>query len=99
MRIALPESLEPIVRQRVEEGGYDSAEEYVRALILADQEPNPEWQSLTDEERQEVARINKMLLMSLDSGPPLEADEAYWEAKRQRLRQRRAHGGASDRPS
>jgi antitoxin ParD1/3/4 len=93
MNIALPESLEPLVRRRVEEGGYASAEDYVRDLILADQE----WRAsdghiLTDAERREVERINKLLIEALDSGPRSVADDAYWEAKKQRLRERRAQG-------
>ncbi len=78
MNIALPESLESLVRRRVEEGGFASAEEYVRDLILADQEPTADWQNLSDSERQEVERINQLLLKSLDSGPPLVADDAFW---------------------
>ncbi len=92
MNIALPESLEPLVRRRVEEGGYASAEEYVRELILADQEPSADWQNLSDSERQEVERINWLLLKSLDSGPPVVADDAFWEGMKQRVRERRALG-------
>ena len=62
MNIVLPESLEPLVRRRVEEGGYASIEEYVRNLILADQEPTTDWQNLSDSEQQEVERINRLLL-------------------------------------
>jgi len=72
MNIALPESLEPLVRRRVEEGGYASAEEYVRDLILADQEPK-------DDEQ-----LERLLLDGVRSGPSVEADEAFWEARRRR---------------
>ncbi len=92
MNIALPESLEPLVMRRVEEGGYASAEDYVRDLILADGETTPEWQRLTDEGRREVERVNKMLLQSLDSGPPVVADEAYWDDLKRRARERRTDG-------
>jgi antitoxin ParD1/3/4 len=92
MDIALPESLERLVRRRVEEGGYASAEEYVRDLILADQEPTSDWQDLSESERQEVERINRLLPNSLDSGPPVVADDAFWEGIKQRVREGRALG-------
>ncbi len=91
MNIALPESLEPLVRRRVEEGGYASADEYIGDLILADQEPTTDWQNLSDSERQEVERINR-LLKSLDSGPPVVADDAFLEGMKQRVRERGALG-------
>jgi antitoxin ParD1/3/4 len=37
MNIALPESLETFVRERVADGGYSSVSEYVGELIRADQ--------------------------------------------------------------
>ncbi len=88
MNIALPESLEPLVRRRVVEGGFACAEDYVRDLILADQEPTADWQELGDMERQEVERINGLLLKSLGSGPPVVADDAFWECMKQRVRER-----------
>jgi antitoxin ParD1/3/4 len=76
MKIALPESLEPLVRRRVEEGGYASAEEYVRDLILADQEP------------EDAEQLERLLLDGVRSGPSVEADDAFWEERRRR----RPHG-------
>jgi antitoxin ParD1/3/4 len=72
MNIALPESLEPLVRRRVEEGGYASAEEYVRDLILADQEPA------------EAEELERLLLDGVRSGPSIEVDDAFWEERRRR---------------
>jgi putative addiction module CopG family antidote len=72
MNIALPESQEPVVRRRVEEGGYASAEEYVRDLILADQD------SKDDEQ------LERLLLGGVKSGHSVEADEAFWEPRRRR---------------
>jgi Arc/MetJ-type ribon-helix-helix transcriptional regulator len=92
MNIALPESLEPIVRRRVEECGYSSPDEYVRYLILRDDKHAPDWDNLTEEEQREVDRINDLLLKSLDSGPPIVADEAYWENLKKRARERWANG-------
>ena len=99
MNIALPESLEPLVRRRVEEGGYASAEEYVQALIQADGKRDLGWEGLTDGVRREVQRIGDLLEKSLDSGPGVVADEAYWEAKRQRVSARRAQGAPGHSPS
>lgn len=93
MNIALPESLEPLVRKRVEERGYASAEEYVRDLILSDEEWRaPDGHILTGAERQDIEMIDLRLLKSIASGPSIMADEAYWEAKKQRLRARRTNG-------
>ena len=92
MNIVLPESLEPLVRRRVEEGGFASIEEYVRNLILADQEPTTDWQELSDSEQHEVERINRLLVDSLDSGPPVVADDAFWENMKQRVREGRTLG-------
>jgi antitoxin ParD1/3/4 len=72
MNIALPESLEPLVRRRVEEGGYASAEEYVRDLILADQEP------------EDAKHLERLLLDGVRSGPSIEVDDAFWEERRRR---------------
>ena len=70
MNINLPESLEPIVRRRVEERGYESVGDYVRDLILADDA--------------EVDRIDRLLVDAINSGPAVAADDAYWEAKKRR---------------
>jgi hypothetical protein len=87
MNIALPESLEALVRRRVLEKGYASAEEYIGALILADETPAVRWEELSGQQRQEVKRINDLLERALDSGPPVVADEAYWEVKKKRIRE------------
>jgi hypothetical protein len=86
MNIVLPESLVPVVQRRAEARGFASAEAYVLALIEADGKPSLTWDDLTETERREVQRIGDLLEKSLDSGPSIVADEAFWEAKRQRLR-------------
>jgi Arc/MetJ-type ribon-helix-helix transcriptional regulator len=93
MNVALSESLGAIVRRRVEEGGYASPEEYIGALVLADGRPEVRWEDLTDAERQEVERINDLLIKSLDSGPPIVADDAYWENLKRKARERGAGRG------
>lgn len=92
MNINLPHSLVAVVQRRVEERGYSSAEEYVCDLILADQEPDAAWLSLSDSERESAERINALLLKSLDSGPPVVADEAFWDGMKRRIRERSSLG-------
>ena len=75
MEITLPESLEPNVRRRVEEGGYASIDEYVRTLIMADL-LSPETKAL--------------IQVGLDSGPGVVANDAFWEGLRNRREQRRS---------
>lgn len=69
MIIALPESLEPRVREAVTALGLGSAEEYVRNLVIADLE------------RRE---IDRRLIESLDSGPGVVADKAFWDDLKRR---------------
>lgn len=73
MNIALPESMKSFVQERVAEGGYSSASEYVRALIRADQK------------RRVEERIDGLLLEGLHSGESIEVTPEYWEAKKKRL--------------
>lgn len=74
MNISLPEELKAFVEERVARGGYSTASEYMRELIRRDQNR---------------ARIEARIIEGLESGPPIEIDEAYWEAKRRRLEERR----------
>lgn len=76
LNIALPESLKTFVQQRVAEGGYTDANEYVRDLISADQK------------RKAEERIDDLLLEGLESGPPIPATDAYWEEKKRKLNER-----------
>ncbi len=76
MNIALPESMKHFVQERVTEGGYSSASEYVRELIRADQK------------RKVEERIDTLLLEGLDSGQPIPVTPEYWEEKKRRLTER-----------
>ena len=73
MNIALPESMKTFVQERVVEGGYSSASEYVRDLIRADQK------------RKAEERIDALLLEGLDSGQPIPVTPEYWEEKKRKL--------------
>ena len=77
MNISLPESLKEYVRQRVLAGDFANPSDYIRALIRA------------DKEHQAQAKLEQRLLEGLESGEPIDADEAYWEEKRAQLLGRR----------
>src|SRR5262249_44922643 len=76
MNIALPESMKQFVQERVSEGGYSSASEYVRELIRADQK------------RKVEERIDALLLEGLDSGEPIPVTPEHWEGKKGKLAER-----------
>ncbi len=76
MNIALPESMKHFVQERVAEGGYSSASEYVRDLIRADQK------------RKAEERIDALLLEGLDSEEPILVTPEYWEEKKRKLTER-----------
>ena len=73
MNVALPEAMKLFVQERVSEGGYSSASEYIRSLIRSDQKR-------TSEER-----IDALLLDGLASGEPVAVTPGYWEAKKRQL--------------
>lgn len=76
MNIALPEPMKHFVQERVSEGGYSSASEYIRELIRADQK------------RKVEERIDALLLEGLDSGEPIPVTKEYWEEKKRKLTER-----------
>jgi antitoxin ParD1/3/4 len=76
MNIALPETMKHFVQERVTEGEYSSASEYVRDLIRADQK------------RRAEERIDALLLEGLDSGQPIPVTPEYWEEKKRKLAER-----------
>ena len=78
MNIALPESMNHFVQERVTADGYSSVSEYVRDLIRADQK------------RQATERIDALLLEGLESGEPIPVTPEYWEEKKRRMAERNA---------
>ena len=78
MNVALPESMKLFVQERVTEGGYSSASEYIRSLIRFDQK------------RKAEERIDALLLDGLTSGEPIAVTLDYWETKKRQLAQRLA---------
>jgi len=71
--ITIPADLEAFVRDRVAEGGYGSAADYVRDLIRADRR------------RQVEGRLDALLREGIESGAPIEVTPGYWESKKRTL--------------
>jgi antitoxin ParD1/3/4 len=67
MTVSLPELLREHVQQRVAEGGFANASDFVRTLIGEDLE------------RQAKAKLEAMLMEGARSGEAEEADGPYWE--------------------
>ena len=76
MNISLPETLKDFVDNQVQEHGYSTSSEYVRALIRNDQV------------KQAEQRLAALLLEGFESGPAIPVDETYWQNKREALKQR-----------
>ena len=79
INIALPEAMKSFVLKRVAEGGFGSVSEYVRNLIR------------TDRHLRHEEHIDELLHEGLASGEPIEVDEAYCQAKKEKLAARRQH--------
>ncbi len=76
INVSLSDSLRVFVEQRIAEGGYSTASEYIHHLIHEDQR------------RQADTRLEAMLLEGIDSGEPIEVSEAWWEEKKAKLSER-----------
>jgi len=74
MNISLPEALREYVDERVAEGSFANASDYVRALIR------------DDRAKRATAILEAKLLEGLESGPPIEATDAYWNDLKARVR-------------
>ena len=79
--ISLPDSLRVFVERRTEEQGYETISDYFRELILKDQQ------------RQNEARLETLILEGLNSGDPIEVEPEYIGAKLQRLIEQHANQG------
>src|SRR5437870_4554458 len=92
MTITLPEAIRDELERKARTAGFESVEQYVLCLILeADEEdaedlsdmPVPE--ELVIKSRED---LEAKLLASLDSGPPIRVDEAFWADLRRRVAER-----------
>lgn len=75
MNISLPDSLKSFVDEQVSQRGYGTSSEYVRELIRKDQD------------RQ---RLRNLLLEGASSSPAAPAEDTYFEALRNRVRNAKA---------
>jgi len=75
MNISLPDALKAFVDEQVAERGYGTTSEYVRELIRKDQERT---------------RLRQLLLEGAASDPGRQADAAYFEGLRERVRRHAA---------
>ena len=76
MNISLPDSMRAFIEQKVVQGGYSTASEYIRQLVRDDQKQAAQ------------QRLEQLLLEGLDSGPPIEISDEYWAAKKADLLKR-----------
>ena len=78
MNISLPEIMKAFVDEQVQSGGYGTASEYIRELVRRDQKERAE------------ARLEALLLESLDSGENIPVTPEFWETLRGKLDARRS---------
>src|ERR1051326_1479757 len=76
LNISLPEGLREFVEEKVKNGGYSTASEYIRELIREDQK------------RAADAKLEALLIEGLDSGDPVEVTPEFWKELRVELRER-----------
>lgn len=70
LNIVVLESIESFIQERIAQGGDRDASDYVRDLIVADQERE---------------RIDQLLLEGLRSGPAVEVTPAFWEERKRKV--------------
>ena len=74
--ISLPDDMKDFIEERTKAGSFSSTGEFIRELVRADQR------------QAERERLEKMLQEGLDSGEPIRADDAYWQALRKGVEER-----------
>lgn len=82
-RVELPDDVARFMRERMAEEGHNDASAYIESLVMAD---------LSREDRR---RLEKELIESIESGPPMPMDDAYWERLRRFARDRGTDAGRS----
>ena len=74
--IFLPDSMRDFIEEQVAQGGYETASEYLRALVHEDQK------------RKARERLEALLLEGLESGPATEMTDDDWDEMRRRFDER-----------
>lgn len=80
LQISLPDALKQIIEKQAAQAGYANVSAYVEALI-------------EDDLRRSVGQIEAELIKGLDSGQPIEADDAFWAGFRTRYKERLSRSG------
>ena len=70
MNISLPDSLRAFVEELVKKGGFSSASEYVRELLLG---------------AQRQAEVESKLIAAVERGGRIELSSRYWATKDKRI--------------
>lgn len=76
LNISLPQSMKDFVEIQVQESGYSTPSEYIRALVREDRR------------RREEEKLEALFLEGLNSGEAFEPTPEYWEQKRINLIER-----------
>jgi antitoxin ParD1/3/4 len=76
LNISLPDSMRTFIEEKVAQGGYSTASEYIRQLVRDDQK------------RGAQERLEALLMEGLESGPSIEVTDEYWANKKAALLKR-----------
>ena len=72
LNISIPESTQEFVNEQISSGNYNNASEYILHLI--------------NRHQQQMTELEIMLLEGINSGPPIDATENWWEEKRSSMK-------------
>ena len=73
LNISFPDTMQTFIEQKVVQGNYGTADEYIRQLVREDQR------------RAAQERLEELLMEGLNSGPPIEVTEDFWTQKEAEL--------------
>ena len=76
LNISLPQSMKDFVEIQVQESGYSTPSEYIRALVREDQK------------RRIEEKLELMLVEGIESGDPIPVTPEFWEQRRKRIIER-----------
>jgi len=81
LNISLPDSMRTFIDQKVAEGSFGTASEYIRQLVREDQK------------RAAQERLERLLMEGLESGPMVEMTPDHWDELKRRVWRRHAESG------
>jgi antitoxin ParD1/3/4 len=76
LNISLPDSMRAFIEQKVADGNFSTASEYIRQLVRDDQK------------RAAQEQLENLLMEGLKSGPGIEMTADHWEELKRRVWQR-----------